>query len=290
MPIFNAADYLTETLTSLTKQKYENWELLAVDDGSTDGSRELLKSFQGQFPGRVHLLSSPNLGPSGARNLGVQRARGAWIALCDADDVWKPNKLSRQIGFLERSEQMSACSCAYFLGTRATDPVIEFDWSPQAMASWALLEGYGPALCSTLVIRTSVYWELGGFDPKMTVAEDTEFALRLSRTGRVGTLREPLVSYRKPGLGKHALRISATQQGVESLLEDPFFNSNPNLSRRLRSNVCTLLAMRLLFQVKPLQSSHYWRKALLHSPISSLRYVALTLRRKSSHLSRKRQP
>lgn len=280
MPVFNAADYLAETLESIAKQQYTNWELLAVDDGSTDSSRQLLEAFRARFPDRVQILSSPHLGPSAARNHGAEGSRGTWIALCDADDVWQPSKLSRQLDFLEGSEQMIACTCPYFLGTGATDPVIGFDWSPQAMTAWALLEGFGPALCSTILVKTSIYRELGGFDTNMRVAEDTEFALRLSRAGFVGTLEAPLVSYRRSSPGKYAFRISSTIQGIERLRKDPMFASDSRLSKRLCSNLNTLIAMRLVLQKEFLSALGYLAKALLQSPTRPVAYLVISVRRR----------
>ncbi|HEX7185061.1 MAG TPA: glycosyltransferase family A protein [Thermoanaerobaculia bacterium] len=97
---FNAGRFLPEAVESVLAQTYPNWELLLVDDGSTDGSRAIAEEHAARFPGRVRCLEHPgraNRGMSASRNLGLRHARGELIAFLDADDVWLPEKLERQV-------------------------------------------------------------------------------------------------------------------------------------------------------------------------------------------------
>jgi len=101
---WNAERFIQEAIESVLMQAYANWELLLVDDGSTDGSTDIARRHAHQYPGRVNYFEHPghrNRGMSASRNLGIRNAQGAYIAFLDADDVWLPNILEEQVGILE---------------------------------------------------------------------------------------------------------------------------------------------------------------------------------------------
>jgi glycosyltransferase involved in cell wall biosynthesis len=100
----NTEKYLQEAIESVFSQTYDNWELLLVDDGSTDRSTEIAMRYAGQYSGKVRYLEHPehqNLGMGASRNLGVRHAKGEYIALLDSDDVWLPHKLEQQAAILD---------------------------------------------------------------------------------------------------------------------------------------------------------------------------------------------
>jgi glycosyltransferase involved in cell wall biosynthesis len=99
----NAADFLQEAVESVLAQTYENWELLLVDDGSTDQSTQIAHQYTAQYQGKVFYLEHcghQNRGKGVSRNLGIRHARGEYIAFLDADDIWMPNKLEQQVAIL----------------------------------------------------------------------------------------------------------------------------------------------------------------------------------------------
>lgn len=100
----NEERYLAEAIKSVLAQTYDNWELLLVDDGSTDGSTEIAQSYAAQYPDKIRYLEHPNhqnLGMSASRNLGKTQARGKYVSPIDGDDVWLPKKLEQQVAILE---------------------------------------------------------------------------------------------------------------------------------------------------------------------------------------------
>jgi glycosyltransferase involved in cell wall biosynthesis len=104
-PILNAASFLDEAIASVAAQTYSDWELLLCDDGSTDASVAIARRHMASHPRKIKYLEHPGhvtRGSSAARNLGLHNARGRFIALLDADDVWLPNKLDEQVPLLER--------------------------------------------------------------------------------------------------------------------------------------------------------------------------------------------
>ncbi|ERL22496.1 glycosyltransferase, group 2 family protein [Oribacterium sp. oral taxon 078 str. F0263] len=112
IPVYNAARFLRESLSSVLMQSFSDWEILAVDDASTDSSPEILKSFQKEssLPGeRFRILrNEKNRGVAFSRNRGVREARGEWIAFLDADDLWEARKLERQLSLLTCSQSESS--------------------------------------------------------------------------------------------------------------------------------------------------------------------------------------
>lgn len=111
MPIYNAEAFLKEAVNSVLLQSYCNWELLMVDDASTDRSLELAKEFARQDPRIKVLWNEKNQGVANTRNRGIAEAKGDYIALLDSDDVWLPKKLERQVALLEeRCAQLAYCS------------------------------------------------------------------------------------------------------------------------------------------------------------------------------------
>lgn len=106
-PFLNPGRYFKEAIDSIFSQTWTRWELFLVDDGSTDGSRKIAEACAKRFPSRVFCLGSghENRGSSAARNLGIERARGELLAFLDADDIWLPQKLERQIHLLKANPE-----------------------------------------------------------------------------------------------------------------------------------------------------------------------------------------
>lgn len=103
MPAYNCADYIAESIRSVQNQSYRNWELIVADDKSTDGTVNTVRSIAAS-DNRIHLLETDvNLGPAAARNRAINTAHGIYIAFLDSDDIWRPDKLRRQIDFMEQT-------------------------------------------------------------------------------------------------------------------------------------------------------------------------------------------
>ena len=110
-PCYNGARYISETIDAVIAQSYVNWEMIIVDDGSKDNSAEIINSYA-QRDSRIHYIYQQNAGSAAARNNGIGQAKGQYIALLDADDLWYPSFLEKQISFMK--EKNAICvSCSY---------------------------------------------------------------------------------------------------------------------------------------------------------------------------------
>lgn len=107
-PCYNGSRYIAETINSVLSQTYPDWEMLIVDDGSKDNSAEIIKSYA-EKDSRIRLIQQPNGGSANARNHGIREAKGQFIALLDADDIWKPEFLKEQIAFMKEKKTL----CVY---------------------------------------------------------------------------------------------------------------------------------------------------------------------------------
>ena len=104
IPVYNGQRYIAETIDSVISQTMEHWEIIAVNDGSTDGSSSILEKYAGKMPCRIRPVTVENGGVSRARNKGAALARGKYLAFLDQDDLWAPGKLRSQVDFLDRNE------------------------------------------------------------------------------------------------------------------------------------------------------------------------------------------
>ncbi|PYE55742.1 glycosyltransferase family 2 protein [Deinococcus yavapaiensis] len=205
--LHNAERYLTRTLDALRAQTWRDFEVVMVDDGSTDASAEIAARYRDEDP-RFTLLRTPNRGISPARNLAVRHSGGDWLAVCDADDTWHPEKLERQAAFIERWNEREH-EPIVALGTsglviNARDVITDVI-DVQARPPWRELTRTPPIIVPFLLINSSVvmrrdaFDHVGGYRADYTPTEDTDLWVRLSEVGAVVNLPELLMSYRVHG-------------------------------------------------------------------------------------------
>ncbi|WP_166960019.1 glycosyltransferase family 2 protein [Yeosuana marina] len=113
-PMFNSETYLSETVNSVLNQTYTNWELLLIDDGSTDRTLEIAQTLTSKYSNIILFKNEKNLGAALSRNKGILEAKGSYIAFLDADDLWKPEKLEKQISFMT-DDRCDVCFSSYEL-------------------------------------------------------------------------------------------------------------------------------------------------------------------------------
>jgi glycosyltransferase involved in cell wall biosynthesis len=217
VPLWNAQPFLPAALESVFSQTFRGWELVLVDDGSTDGSAELAGAYAARTPERVRYLQHPDRGHRGvaaSRNLGVRHARGRYVAFLDADDVWFPAKLERQLMILEAEPRAAMIdspaqvwhSWSETPEDRERDYVVNPFSDPGLVAPPALLLhqlANAPDLptLSTVLIRREALDRVGGFDESFPAAvqkwEDTAFLSKVHLKESVFVMTECLSRIRR---------------------------------------------------------------------------------------------
>ncbi|MDC8753601.1 glycosyltransferase [Erythrobacter sp. sf7] len=198
MPVYNAGRFLGAALDSILAQTFIDFELIAVDDGSTDGSSDILAEAAGRDP-RVVVRRQQNGGVTKALNAGLQVARGTFIARMDADDIALPDRFERQVAYL-----MAHPTCVAVGGQ-----VILMDQDDRALCRLPVpcdhaaidrfhMEACVSAVCHpTAIIRTSAIRDIGGYRDTYTSAEDVDLFLRLAEVGSLVNLEEVVLRYRQ---------------------------------------------------------------------------------------------
>jgi glycosyltransferase involved in cell wall biosynthesis len=188
VPVFNGARYLAEAVDSVLAQTHPRLELIVVDDGSTDGSAELAA----RYGSPVRLVRQPHLGLAAARNAGVESATGDFVAHLDADDLWVPDKLARQLARFQEHPGIGLSLALFqnFWVPELADEARRYEGHPLAQP----MGGYA---VSTLVTRRSLFGTVGLFDPREGLASDTLWCDRAVELGAaVDVLPEVLVRRR----------------------------------------------------------------------------------------------
>jgi hypothetical protein len=196
IPTFNSARYVTEAVESVLSQTFTDLEVLVVDDGSTDDTRERVAG----YPPTVRYLHQANAGVSMARNHGIAQSRGRYVAFLDADDTWKPEKLERQLDALSLTPEMGVCYTAFFRVDSQLRPIgiVRSLRHNCALADLLMGGNVVGSICSVLVER-SLLDCTDGFDPMLSQCADWDMWVRLARYTEFLYLDEPLVTYRQHG-------------------------------------------------------------------------------------------
>jgi glycosyltransferase involved in cell wall biosynthesis len=205
IPCFNASRYIAAAIRSVHDQHWDKLEIVVVDDGSTDGSADLVAAGSPD----VRLIRQANQGVATARNVGVAAARGSWIAFLDADDIWLPGKLAAQADALrgDAAARMVYTAWQVWAGETPGPGAAEVDAllaGADDATRWAGPSGWiYPDLLldcalwtSTVVAHRSVFDEVGVFDPGLRIGEDYDLWLRASRVTRIARVNRPCALYR----------------------------------------------------------------------------------------------
>lgn len=193
IPTYNRREELPRAIDSALAQSYGNQEILVVDDGSTDGTAQMLAERYGD---RVRCICRANGGVSRARNQGMREARGEFIALLDSDDEWLPAKLEKQVALLQAHADWGMVLCDVQRvdpERRYTDVLRRREAIPrdgEVLLSVLRMPSLVPA---SLLMRRSVFDAVGGFDESLRTAEDIDFHLRVAAHCGIGVVEEPLV-------------------------------------------------------------------------------------------------
>ena len=200
MPAFNAARYIAAALESVLAQTYRDYEIIVVDDGSSDSSAEIAQSFEQHFGGRLRVCRQSNSGVSAARNTALRIASGDLIALLDADDIWLARHLEKGVAALSSQPRVGLHhartqridSDSNFLSIPPRPPLRFLSGS----IARHLYTRRAHVQCSTVLFRRSLLDASGLFDEAMRVTEDRDLWYRIARLTKAAFLDEVTACYR----------------------------------------------------------------------------------------------
>ena len=196
VPVFNREKLVGRSIDSIIAQTYPNIEVIAINDGSTDGSLEILKKYADSHPGNFLVVDQQNAGQVRARNNGIKQARGEYIAFLDSDDTWDPQKLAKQLPLFKGNVGLVYC------GIHEVDPdekVINTIPCEQGLRGniYQQLLVKNRMTGGTVVVSRIALETVGWFDESFQAAENWDLWIRIARLFQVEYVDEPLLNYLK---------------------------------------------------------------------------------------------
>lgn len=191
IPAYNAAWCVAHAVDSVLAQRFRDYELIVVNDGSSDNTAKVLSA----YGDKLRVLDKLNGGLSSARNAGIRAARGRYVAFLDADDRWLPDKLAKQVALMAARPELAFCSTAALLEDPDGMPLGEWRCGSRSISA---LEGifsanaYVAGSGSAVLVRMDALEKAGGFDECLRSLEDIDMWMRLSAIGGYACVEEPL--------------------------------------------------------------------------------------------------
>ncbi len=226
IPVYNGAPFVAKAVASVRMQEHPSVEILVVDDGSTDGTQDVLRRLE-QSEG-IRWFQRSHGGPARSRNYGIEAAQGQFIALLDCDDEWLPGKLSAQLAMMRARPEVGLVHTDFEV--RFEDGTLEERVSARSSRE-PLVQAFAGghvALPSTLLIRKTVLDQIGSLDPELYGSEDSDLTIRLFRVTTFECLDQVLVHKLQRGHGyrdmafdeqTHRARVLASRDRFLTRLE-----------------------------------------------------------------------
>jgi glycosyltransferase involved in cell wall biosynthesis len=248
IPVYNGERYIAQTIESVIAQTEKNWEIIAVNDGSPDGSLAILNRYAEKMPDRIRVISVKNGGVSSARNTAVAAARGTFIAFLDQDDLWAPEKLRRQLEMFSANPRLGISFTNEALidsnGKVLRQDVLKFVKEQRGHVFESLVfDNFIPI--SSVMLRKELFNRTGGFNPAYVLAEDYDFLLKAVRDEIADYIDEPLLLYRVHGKSGTYTKVARLTAEACSVL-NYWKREKPEFFRR---NFVRYLIFRLKFVI-----------------------------------------
>lgn len=216
IPAYNTRETIAEAIDSVLTQSYNNLEIIVVDDGSPD---DVATHVEQKYGSKVQLIRQQNVGLAGARNTGIQAAKGEYVAFLDSDDAWLPNKLAEQVKQISKHPDGTVfySNCYFWENGKRTKQWIDTHNQGNDLITRQLIRREIMIPVLTTVVKKSALMEVGHFNQKLREVEDYDLWLRLAIQGATFYgLTKPLALYRinPQGLSSNTLKMAQTQLQV----------------------------------------------------------------------------
>jgi teichuronic acid biosynthesis glycosyltransferase TuaG len=244
MPAYNAARFIGESIQSVINQTYENWELIIVDDGSTDDTKTIVSIFL--HDNRIKYIFQKNAGQASARNNGINKSKANYIAFLDSDDTWEKDKLSKQIEYFENDNIDLVYGPSYIMNSNGERHILKMTpevgiYSGQFLVNKLILGSFFIPML-TVMVKKNILIQIGLFNESKSIknAEDFDLWLRIASKGfSIMCMSETLSNYRIHENQSTSKDTSATFQVIESLLL--FKGKNSKLANNITISILNKL-------------------------------------------------
>lgn len=186
---YNRAHYICDAIDSVLAQTYKDYEIIVVDDGSTDNTKEMLDKYNG----KIRYTYQANSGVSAARNLGVNLSKGQYLAFLDSDDMWLPEKLEKQMEAIKEDGVGLVHTSKYMVDSNGN---FTGDIRPLYPAKniYDLINNHN--ICMSVLAKKDLVIKAGMFDEGISGSEDKDLWIRMAKLSKITFLKEPLIKYR----------------------------------------------------------------------------------------------
>lgn len=226
IPLYNKELYIESTIKSILSQDFPHFEVIIVNDGSTDSSLSIAESF---IDSRISIFSSKNNGVAAARNYGVERAQCKYIAFLDADDTWSGNYLSNMKGLIDQFPDAGLYLSSHYICSSSNTVQISPNLQKGVIDNYFKVElDYRITRLSATVVPVEIFEHVGGFPNGMVSGEDSYFFAKIASRYPIAYSSEALVNYNKKFTGisiRHG-KIDKCQESWFDLLDDQDFYKN----------------------------------------------------------------
>lgn len=279
VPLYNASRFIDNVMGSIANQDYENYEILFIDDGSTDDSVQKIRNCNSS---RVKIFSKNNEGPAKARNFGIMQATGKFVAFHDADDAWHTSKLSKQVALFQMRPSLGLVFSNAHYVAMDSGKVLGESIPPGLDAkniTKALMTRGCFILTSSVIIRRDVLVAVGMFDDSLIFAEDWDLFFRISQHYEVDYIRQVLLEQRAhrgsitSDESKRHRRIQDERRVVEKMYAHaPLYGLTEKDKKKMLQKLLLFNAERCLFDGNRALAQKFLADAFLLNPLNGAFY------------------
>lgn len=276
IPNYNYGRFLKPSIQSVLDQTMKPHEIIVVDDGSTDNSMEMIRSF-GES---ITAIKQDNAGVAAARNKGAEIATGEFLAFLDADDYWHPEKLAKQMLKFSSDPDVGFVHCGSCYVDENGVPIKDYVVGGEGWIANELLKFQPVVIANTLIVKRSLFSEIGGFDMNRDLhpSEDWDLCYRLSRICKLGFVHEALLYYRQHGSGGHT-NIARMERAMTIAFEKAFQDPARQIQKVRRmsyGNLYLVLAGSYYHVGQNGRAIICMLKALVQNPLSVFRLFGIS--------------
>lgn len=272
IPVYNSSKYVSEAIASVFAQTYQDFEIIVIDDGSTDNSREIIEDFIEKYPSKINYIYQKNKGIAGARNTGIKNAKGSLIALLDADDKWHPARLEKEIVIIESSPQIGLVHSNLMSISEDGIPLENFKRNKKYLSGYIFKHLFLRSAdigSPTVLFRKDCCMNVGLFDENIVCmgCDDRDMWLRIAQKYRVEYINEILAYHRlhNTNFSNNTQRMFNARLYVINKFY-PGISKNNKLKKLALAKVHRDLGDHFLYGLKFKESTREYLKALSFRP------------------------